>query len=153
MTRMPPPTAPPAPDDSVRPRAGTGADIGAALGLLLAEVLVLAGILAVWIDSGFTLDPEADAEFDRLGGYLVAAALVGGGAVLAAVVATRNRAPVTAWSQALMVVLITVGICGGTAYQRHEDERARTRESAAAWAGREDCDAGGEAVACAVPGR
>ncbi|QDQ10261.1 DUF6234 family protein [Streptomyces spectabilis] len=143
------PIAPPAFDASARTRADTGPDVGAAVGLLVAEVLVLAGILAVWVASGLTFDPAADAEFDRLDGCLVAAACVGGLALLATAVAIRVRAPVTAWSQGFMVVVIAVAVLAGFSYQRHEDE---VREPAPAWTGQVGCRSGGGSDECAAGG-
>ncbi|MCI3929162.1 DUF6234 family protein [Streptomyces sp. AN091965] len=143
------PIAPPAHDASVRTRADTGPDVGAAVGLLVADVLVLAGILAAWIASGLTFDPAARAEFDRLDGYLVASACVGGLALLATGVAVRVRAPVTAWSQGFMAVLIAVAVLAGFSYQRHEDE---VRRPAPAWTGQAGCRSGGDSHECASTG-
>ncbi|GGV45356.1 DUF6234 family protein [Streptomyces spectabilis] len=143
------PIAPPAFDASARTRADTGPDVGAAVGLLVAEVLVLAGIVAVWIASGLTFDPAADAEFDRLDGYLAASACVGGLALLATVVAIRVRAPVTAWSQGFMVVVIAAAVLAGFSYQRHEDE---VRGPAPAWTGQVGCRSGGDSDECAATG-
>ncbi|MEI5102372.1 DUF6234 family protein [Streptomyces sp. PmtG] len=143
------PAAPPAFDASDRTRVDTGPDVGAAIGLVLAEVLVVAGIAAAWIATGFTFDTATAAEFDRLGGYLAAAAAVGGFAMLASGAAFRTRAPVTAWSQAVMVVLIAFGVLGGLSCQRHEDE---VRETASVSTGPVGCRGGGDSDACASLG-
>ncbi|MGA5193256.1 DUF6234 family protein [Streptomyces exfoliatus] len=145
------PTAPAAFDDSVRPRAGQGADVGTAVGLLLLEVLALLVIFGVWLVSGVSLDPSRSVSPDPLGGYLVAAGVVGTVTVVAAVIAARSRAVVTAWTQCFMTVVVVAGATGGAAVQRHED-RTEHPAQAPAFTGETGCRSGGDNNECAGTG-
>ncbi|MEU2118160.1 DUF6234 family protein [Streptomyces sp. NPDC016459] len=143
------PVAPVAFDDSVRPRAGRGADAGTAVGLLLFEVLALLVIFGLWLVSGVSLDPGRTARPDPVGGYLVAAGVVGALAAVAAAIAARSRAVVTAWSQCFLVVVVAVGIAGGTTVRQDEQGPGRP---APAFTGETGCRSGGDNSECAGTG-
>lgn len=145
------PSAPVAFDDSVRPHAGRGADVGAAVGLLLLEVLVLLVIFGVWLVTGVSLDPGRTVSPDPLWGYLVAAGVVGALAVVAAVIASRSRAVVTVWTQCFMAVVVVAGVVGGVAVQQHEDATDHPAP-APAFTGEAGCRSGGDNSECAGTG-
>ncbi|MER5312158.1 DUF6234 family protein [Streptomyces sp. NPDC002773] len=143
------PVAPPAFDDSARPRAGRGADAGTAAGLLLLEVLALLATFGLWLVTGVSLDPGREVSPDPLGGYLVAAGVVGALAVVAAVIAFRSRAVVTAWTQCFMAVVVAVGLSGGAEVRQHEDRPDRPAPASTGEAG---CRSGGGNRECADTG-
>ncbi|MFD9909190.1 DUF6234 family protein [Streptomyces sp. NPDC059063] len=143
------PTAPPAVDASVRARAGLGADLGAAVGLLVLEGILLAADLGAWFLSGVSLDPEEGFHPDPLGGYLVFAGVVGLLAALAAVVGFRSRAVVATWSQGFAVVVIAVALVGVVSAQRPEE---RPEAPASEWSGQVGCRSGGDSHECAGTG-
>ncbi|MFI9585836.1 DUF6234 family protein [Streptomyces sp. NPDC052236] len=138
-------------DASETPRAGRGADVGAALGLLFLEVLAVLLIFGIWMLSAFSLDPGTTVEADRLWSYLVAAGVIGALALVAAVIASRSRAVVTAWTQCFMAVFVVVAVFGGVAVQQHED-RLRHPDPAPAFTGEVGCRSGGDNSECANTG-
>ncbi|MBX9421049.1 DUF6234 family protein [Streptomyces lateritius] len=143
------PVAPVAFDASVRPRAGRGADVGTAVGLLLLEVLAVLVILGLWLVSGVSLDPGRTVKPDPPGGHLVAAGVVGALAAMAAVIAFRSRAVVSAYSQCFMAAVVAVGIVAGAKAQRHEDGPARPAPAVTGEAG---CRSGGDNSECVDTG-
>ncbi|MFF0588726.1 DUF6234 family protein [Streptomyces sp. NPDC003781] len=118
-----------------RRRADLGADIGAGCGLVFLELIALAVIFGLWFLSGFNLDPAETVSSDPLWKYLAAAGGVGVLAGVAAAVAVRAGAVVTAVGQAVMVGLVCVVVFGGVALQSHQDQRCRDVPSAAGCAG------------------
>ncbi|EPH46795.1 DUF6234 family protein [Streptomyces aurantiacus] len=145
------PSAPPAFDASADSRADLGPDVATAVGLFLLEGAFLCVVFGMWFLSGFSLDPAADTEPDRLGGYLVAAGAAGLFAVLAVVAARRMRAVVTLWTQALMAALVTVAVLGGMEYQERVDRRSEP-VPASTWTGPVGCRSGGGSDECASTG-
>ncbi|MEU3465406.1 DUF6234 family protein [Streptomyces sp. NPDC006733] len=114
------PIAPPAFDDFVRPRTGRSADVGAAVWLLLLEVVALMATFGRWLVTAMSDDPDRPATLDPLWGYLVAAGAIAALALLAAVVTSRSHALVTVLTQCC----VTVGVVNGVAVQRHQDRIA-----------------------------
>ncbi|MBW1596630.1 DUF6234 family protein [Streptomyces sp. JJ38] len=133
------PVAPPAFDATTGPRrrrrAELAADVGAGCGLVFLELVALVAIFGLWFLSGFNLDPAENVTADPLWGYLAAAGGVGVLAVVAAVVAVRSGAVVTASTQVAMATLICVIGGGGAAVQAYEDEQCRHRPEAASCQG------------------
>ncbi|MFF5900239.1 DUF6234 family protein [Streptomyces argenteolus] len=145
------PTAPAAFDDSVRPRAGRGADVGTAVGLLLLEVLALSGTFGVWLMSGVSLDPSKRASPGPLEGCLLAAGVVGTLTVVAAVIAVRSRAVVTAWIQCFLAVVVVAGVTGPVTVQRHE-KHTEHPAPLPVFTGEAGCRSGGDTNECAGTG-
>ncbi|MCZ4126199.1 DUF6234 family protein [Streptomyces sp. H39-S7] len=143
------PIAPTAFDDGARPRADRGADVGAAVGLLVFEAFALLVTFGRWLVTAMSFDPERTATPDRLWGYLVAAGGIGALALVAAVIASRSRAVVTVSTQCFMAVVVGVGVVSGVAVQRHED---RIDRPAPAFSGEVGCRSGGDISECAGSG-
>ncbi|AOT62211.1 MULTISPECIES: DUF6234 family protein [Streptomyces] len=145
------PSSPPVDPGSAGPRrrerARRGPDAAAGCVLVLLELTALAVILLAWpfLDH-FELDPQAPREPFTLWRYLPAVAVLGGLVLVAAVLAARARAVVTAVSQTAMGVLIAAVLLGGTALQRHEDERGRPVP--APTGGFSGCRSGGDSDEC-----
>lgn len=121
------PIAPPAFDATTGPkqrhRADPGADIGAACGLVVLELLALGLTFGLWFLSGINLDEGKTAHVDSLWGYLAVAGGVGAVTVVAAAVAARLGAVVTVISQVVMAVLVCACVFGGAAMQSRDDAR------------------------------
>ncbi|MFE0648490.1 DUF6234 family protein [Streptomyces sp. NPDC059534] len=143
------PIAPPAFDASVRTRPGRGADVGVAVGLMLLEGIVLLVTFGFWLLSGVSLDPGRTVSPDPLGGYLVAAGVVGALTAVAAVIAARSRAVVTAATQGFVTLVVVIGVAGGVAVERQE---GRTDHPAPAPIGEVGCRSGGDSRECANTG-
>ncbi|WP_405607759.1 DUF6234 family protein [Streptomyces sp. NBC_01511] len=141
------PVAPPAFDSPVKPRPAGGPDVGVSCALVALEVIALAVIVALWpFFDHFDLDPATTIERASLWRYLPALGGVGVLACVAAVIAARGRATVTAVSQGSMAVLITLAFFAGAALQSHRDEKDRP---APAPTGPVGCRSGGDSSECA----
>ncbi|MEU3823653.1 DUF6234 family protein [Streptomyces sp. NPDC030392] len=145
----PPPVPPVPPDPAVPPgpaKADRGGDIASGCALVLLELVALAAILLAWpfLDH-FELDPQAPRETFSLWRYLPAVGVLGALVFLAAALAARARATVTAVSQLVMGVLIAAVLVGGAALQRHEDERSRPVPAPTGFTG---CRSGGDSADC-----
>ncbi|WP_189107285.1 DUF6234 family protein [Streptomyces camponoticapitis] len=142
-----PPIAPPAFDAPVKPRPERGPDVGASCALMFVELVAVAVIVVLWpFFDHFDLDPAASVEAASLWRYLPALGGVGLVAFLAAVVASRARATVTAVSQGAMAMLIACAFFAGAALQAHEDERNRPVPAPTGPVG---CRSGGDNSECA----
>ncbi|MFI6082865.1 DUF6234 family protein [Streptomyces sp. NPDC051217] len=144
------PLAPPAFDASVKSRTERGPDVGASCALVFVELVAVAVIVVLWpFFDHFDLDPAASAESASLWRYLPALGGVGLVAFLAAVVASRARATVTAVSQGATALLIACAFFAGAALQSHEDERNRPVPAPSGPVG---CRSGGDNSECAQYG-
>lgn len=146
---IPPSAAPVPPDSAPPPRragAGRGGDIASCCALVLLELLALAAILLVWpFFDHFELDPQAPRETFSLWRYLPAVGVLGALVFLAAALAARSRATVTAVSQLVMGVLIAAVLLGGAALQHREDEWHRPVPAPTGFTG---CRSGGDSADC-----
>ncbi|MFD6993921.1 DUF6234 family protein [Streptomyces sp. NPDC059943] len=134
-------------DSSVRPPVGRGADVGVSCGLVLLELIALAVIVVLWpFFDHFDLDPATSIESHSLWRYLPALGGVGVLAFVAAVIASRARATVTAVSQGAMAVLIVFAFVAGAALQSHQDEKDRPVPAPSGPVG---CRSGGDNSECA----
>ncbi|MFD3520095.1 DUF6234 family protein [Streptomyces sp. NPDC058653] len=141
------PVAPPAFDTPVKRRTERGPDVGASCALVFLELIAVAVIVLLWpFFDHFDLDPATDIEPVSLWRYLPALGGVGLVAFVAAVVASRARATVTAVSQGVMAALIAFGFFAGAALQSHEDERNRPVPAPSGPVG---CRSGGDNSECA----
>lgn len=144
------PSAPPVFDSSVKPPVERGADVGVSCGLIFLQLIALAVIVVVWpfLDH-FDLDPATSVEPASIWRYLPALGAVGVLAFVAAVIASRARATVTAVSQGAMAVLVALAFFAGAALQSHEDEKERPVPAPTGPVG---CRSGGDNSECAQYG-
>ncbi|AZM88670.1 DUF6234 family protein [Streptomyces sp. W1SF4] len=107
-------------------RRDLGADIAGAVGLVIVELVALAGVFVVWVLTGLDLDPVTEPEPHPVWGYLVAAGVLAALMARVALRASRRGAGVTAVTQSVMAMATVTAIVMGAAYQVHEDRPAPT---------------------------
>ncbi|WP_405981208.1 DUF6234 family protein [Streptomyces sp. NBC_00158] len=105
-------------------RGDLGADIAGAVGLVVLELIALAGVFLVWVLTGLDFDPTTPAPPHPVWGYLVAAGVLAALMSWVALRASRRGAGVTAVTQGVMAMATVTAIVMGAAYQVHEDRPA-----------------------------
>ncbi|MET9518212.1 DUF6234 family protein [Streptomyces sp. NPDC002994] len=106
---------------NARSRPRLAADVLAALAALLVEATVVVGVWFVvginaWADNKSGREPEGLSYGAQM---LIGAGAAGAVALVVAVFCGRARMWVTTWTQALAAVVLTVGVLGSFAYERH----------------------------------
>ncbi|MEU9374725.1 DUF6234 family protein [Streptomyces sp. NPDC048255] len=108
------------PDGTGR-HGGLGADVAAAVFLIVLELLGLAAVFFAWVLASLSLATEWSDPPAPVWGFLVAAGVLAALMTRAGLRASRRNAGVTATTQAIMAMGTVVLILAGAYYQHRTD--------------------------------